>query len=316
MNALPFIPPGLEAMNVLPFPGSPPFEMPWVIYSSPGSPEHKTAAWAEYQARGGQWAYEHWERVYEQNMVRARQAHELVNTYHEHLGWGEREVRLNVGGRTRILDIADVTQQRGIEYKTGYVYKSPENAQQIELDAKLVQDGWDMTWVIDGFASEPVREALTEAVSTIASDKCFGDNRIMDKILKREQFEYWLAHMDDALEAFFKELPDDIRQQLDYTSDSLDDLEAWILDTYPSTQSMLETDQAHIVDGIARYIGETFRKTLGGYWSIELDPDYAFYGLPVFYFKNGRGPVCPPTLATASASRRNGTYLRAVLEGG
>ncbi len=131
----------------------------------------------------------------------------------------------------------------------------------------------------------------------------------------RDDFDSWLVDMDDALERFVDGLPEEVAQRLDYTPGSLDALEKWILDKYESTDQMLAASQATTVDGLARYIGETFRKAIGGRWGIRLDdPKYAFYGLPeiVGYADKGTS-LCPISLATASADRRNGRYLSDVL---
>ena len=51
-------------------------------------------------------------------MDKARRANEAVNEYHNELGWGEREVTVNIGdARTRRIDIADMENQTAIEYK-------------------------------------------------------------------------------------------------------------------------------------------------------------------------------------------------------
>ena len=97
---------------------------------------------------------------------------------------------------------------------------------------------------------------------------------------------------------------------------SLDAIESFILDRYEGTQAILVQSEKDILDGIARYIGETFRKELGGHWEIRLDdPRYAYYGLPQLTgFSERDTPICPHSLATACADRRKGTYLRAILE--
>lgn len=80
---------------------------------------------------------------------------------------------------------------------------------------------------------------------------------------------------------------------------------------------MLERDQNQLVNGAACYIGEIFRKALGGRWDIELgDPDYVYFGVPILRGLGGstNESECPLSLATASADRRTGNYLRTVLE--
>ena len=132
---------------------------------------------------------------------------------------------------------------------------------------------------------------------------------------KREDFEYWLADMDDAIEQFLDSLPPEVTERLDFSPGSLDVLEAWILRRYASTEEMLAPSESRVVDGLARYIGETFRKAIGGHREIRLeDPKYVFYGKPQLTgFWEKPTPVCPLPLATTSADRRTGRFLSGVL---
>ena len=138
----------------------------------------------------------------------------------------------------------------------------------------------------------------------------------VEEIDSREEFEHWLAAMDDNLDDFLSSLPREVRAQLDYTPGSLDVIEEWILKTYPDTYSMLPMDQSKTVNGLACYIGETYRKTRGGTWDIRLDdPDYVYHGLPIIVPANPNGVAeCPLSVATASADRRTGKFIRSLLE--
>jgi len=131
----------------------------------------------------------------------------------------------------------------------------------------------------------------------------------------RDDFESWHVDMDDALERFFDALPREVTERLDFTPGSLDLLEKWILGRYESTDQMLPASEATTVDALARYIGETFRKAIGGRWGIRLDdPKYVFYGLPeIIGYSDKPTSLCPISLATASADRRSGKYLSGVL---
>lgn len=139
---------------------------------------------------------------------------------------------------------------------------------------------------------------------------------VQHAISNRDDFEHWLANMDDVLESFIASQTADIRQQLDFGPESLDVVESIILQAYPNTDSMLEPDQCRYVNAFACYIGETFRKRLGGKWDIRLnDPKFAFAGLPILVGgTNQNVPECPLTLATATADRRSGNYLRTIFE--
>jgi len=132
-----------------------------------------------------------------------------------------------------------------------------------------------------------------------------------------EQFQDWLAHMDDAHEAFLVRLPAEVRERLDGSPDSLGVLEAWLLERYPTMDTILEDEEASHLDGAARYVGEVFRKALGGHWRLRLnDPKYVFHGLPELWFLEEKDtPDAPHTLVTASLARRTGKYLSLVFNG-
>lgn len=137
-----------------------------------GSIAHKANAWSEYAARGGEWDYARWSQTYEKNMLRATDANKAADTLMAERGSGGREVTTDVrmpDGTTtsRRLDIADIADQRGIEHKSGYQYLSQENAWELQRDAELVKQGWDIEWVVDGSASQPLLDALNAVGITV-----------------------------------------------------------------------------------------------------------------------------------------------------
>ena len=81
---------------------------------------------------------------------------------------------------------------------------------------------------------------------------------------------------------------------------SLDDLEAWILAHYEDHHALIADRQ--MLDNLTVYIGETFRKHLGGKWFIDLkNKKNAYYSMPVLTDPSYRGVVykAPLTYATA-----------------
>lgn len=131
--------------------------------NGPGSAAHKAQRWAEYQARGGKWSYDQWSNVYEANMIRARAANASVDAYWRQLGWGRKEVEVEVEGVIRRLDIADEATMRGVEFKTGYQTATQENLWEVARDEILRQNGWDIKWVFRDRASAPLLQALKNA---------------------------------------------------------------------------------------------------------------------------------------------------------
>jgi len=49
----------------------------------------------------------------------------------------------------------------------------------------------------------------------------------------KEEFQDWLDHMEEALDAWLDRLPEEVRDKLDFSIDSLDALEGWLLERYP-----------------------------------------------------------------------------------
>jgi hypothetical protein len=130
----------------------------------PGTSEHKAARWKEYQESGRTLDYENWIKRYEIAMQQARKANAAADSYHKEIGWGKREVTVDLSDNARRrLDIADFETQRGIEYKTGEIYRSQEIRSEIERDAILVKKGWDIEWVFEGTASKPLLNDLEKA---------------------------------------------------------------------------------------------------------------------------------------------------------
>jgi hypothetical protein len=90
-----------------------------------------------------------------------------------------------------------------------------------------------------------------------------------------EKFEYFLFEMDDVLEAFLAEASA-AGFAFDYSFDSLDALEKYVLSQPDEGKSSRFQNRA------ARYLGEVFRKTVGGKWELCLkDPKYLYFKLPV-----------------------------------
>jgi hypothetical protein len=129
-----------------------------------------------------------------------------------------------------------------------------------------------------------------------------------------EQFEDWLVVMEDRLTEFVGSRLANIQGDLDFSPTSLDTLEGWLLENYSDPEDLLADKEEW--DGVARYVWETFRRQLGGYWDMRLDdPKYVYHGLPQLVgLRGASSPICPHTLATAAVDRRKGNYLRSILE--
>jgi hypothetical protein len=135
--------------------------------NEPGSGAHRQARWELYKLEGGEWEYQRWLNTYEANLSKSTTANEVVNTYQQKLGWGKTEVTVNVEGSSRRLDIADIKTKKGLEikkYENGYISATEDIRWEIERDANLVKNKWDITWVLlDTKPSQPLLELLKNA---------------------------------------------------------------------------------------------------------------------------------------------------------
>ncbi|HEX8434760.1 hypothetical protein [Archangium sp.] len=139
---------------------------------------------------------------------------------------------------------------------------------------------------------------------------------IKNKKKALEQFEAWLGEMEPALQKFLGTLPQELARQLDFSPTSLAVVEKMILERYPTYESTEPPEEAPAMDAFARYVGETFRKNVGGRWELRIDdPKYVFYGIPQLSgFSEKSTPICPLTMVSASTDRRTGKYLATILE--
>jgi hypothetical protein len=138
----------------------------------------------------------------------------------------------------------------------------------------------------------------------------------MNTITSEELFQSWLAHMDDAIDAFMLTVPEPIRSQLDGSPDSLDLLEAWLLSRYSTISESKKPTESQVMDGATRFVGEIFRIATGSKWALEVrDPKALYFKLPIL--RGGRFdrmPECPMSLVSASLDRRTGRYLSSILK--
>ncbi|MBH8609261.1 hypothetical protein [Thermoactinomyces sp. CICC 10521] len=132
---------------------------------------------------------------------------------------------------------------------------------------------------------------------------------VNDHEAKNDLFQYWLMEMGDILDRFIEKMPKEL--ELDFSPESLLRIEGWILENYATVGDILKESEKSLLDSLARYVGEVYRRNLNGKWKLYLDdPDNVFYELPVIIVPNGKVPViCPLTEVTASVDRRKGDYI-------
>ena len=85
----------------------------------------------------------------------------------------------------------------------------------------------------------------------------------------QEDFQEWIFYISDKMDYFTEEFAKEQGLILDYSMESLDGLEAWILDHFDEAKELIAEGQ--LLDYLTIYIGETFRKYIGGKWFIDLE---------------------------------------------
>jgi hypothetical protein len=102
----------------------------------------------------------------------------------------------------------------------------------------------------------------------------------MKLITTQHEFGEWVRSAPERIGALLVILPDSVKQQMDYSLNSLDVLGEWLVETYPRSEHISQ-DSRPIGEWIMTYVGETFLRQAGGQWVIELnDEDMAYRGIP------------------------------------
>ena len=130
----------------------------------------------------------------------------------------------------------------------------------------------------------------------------------------QENFQDWIFFIPDKMEYFTGEFAQENSLTLDYSIKSLDEIEGWILANFKHHNDLIA--EKKLLDHITIYIGETFRKHIGGKWYIDLEnKKNAYYSMPVLtgpaYI--GERYVASMTYATACISRQKGNYISTIL---
>ena len=131
----------------------------------------------------------------------------------------------------------------------------------------------------------------------------------------QDDFQEWIFLIDFKMDYFTGEFAEKQNLILDYSIDSLDALENWILDNFDEIKKLIDNRQ--MLDYLTVYIGETFRKHIGGKWFIDLEnKKNVYHSMPVLTDSSYRGEVykAPMTYATACIDRKKGNYISTILK--
>ena len=137
----------------------------------------------------------------------------------------------------------------------------------------------------------------------------------------KDNFDDWIFFLSDKMDYFTGEFAREQGLALDYSPESLDALENWLLGKYEKSMDLVEDKEPYghdyrLADLCGIYVGEVYRRQLGGTWYMILDqPKNAYYKLPSLRYETRTGPyyICPVTLGTACIQRKRGDYMRWVL---
>ena len=132
----------------------------------------------------------------------------------------------------------------------------------------------------------------------------------------KENCKEWISCIPDKMDKFTQEFAGNNHLLLDYTMASLNDLERWIIAHYHDGNEL--TNDISTLDYITIYIGETFRRYLGGEWDIDIDnkedAHHPIITLADASYK-GETQFSPMALATDCVGADKGNYLSGILFG-
>lgn len=129
-----------------------------------------------------------------------------------------------------------------------------------------------------------------------------------------KMFDAWLEHMPASLE-YLEVLAPQVADRLDFSPASLDALEGFLLQKFPTFESFESVPTAEW-DAYGRYVGEVFRRVLGGQWELYWDrPSNVHHNRPVILGYPGQQVATDPHgLTHVSLDRRTGNFLSGILE--
>ena len=130
----------------------------------------------------------------------------------------------------------------------------------------------------------------------------------------QDDFEDWIILIDFTTDYFTGEFAKEQNLNLDYSIESLDEIEGWILANYKEIKDLIADSK--MLDYLTIYIGETFRKYIGGNWYIDLkNKKNAYYSMPVLTDPSYKYEpyTATMTFATACIARQKGNYISTIL---
>jgi hypothetical protein len=134
-------------------------------------------------------------------------------------------------------------------------------------------------------------------------------------VKNQKELDEWIAQEDAELELFLKELPQSVSSKLDYSIDSLDVLEAWLLGLYASSEAAAKHKDTLIFDRAGRYIAKVTRFVATEeccWYSNFKDADNFVYFRPALIGGGVNVSLVPAYRITTACDRRTGIFLSTV----
>lgn len=131
----------------------------------------------------------------------------------------------------------------------------------------------------------------------------------------KESFESWLTEIPSKLKSITEDFAKKNKLNLDFSIESLDALEGWLLKQYDVATDLREEED--VLDLLALYVGETHIKHAGGEWYVDAENEKGVYyqKLGIQYEEDGELAFrSTRALCTACISRRRGNLISSTLK--
>ena len=130
-----------------------------------------------------------------------------------------------------------------------------------------------------------------------------------------ETFNEWIKEIPEKLNTITGEFAKTNKLKLDYSIQSLDALEKWMIKQYDVATDL--KDEEELWDMLALYVGETYMKHIGGEWYFETEnPKSLLYQEIVMKYIEDGEPAYRSArmLCTSCISRKKGTLISSTLK--
>lgn len=125
-------------------------------------------------------------------------------------------------------------------------------------------------------------------------------------------FEWWITCIPDKMNRLEELLPEEIFQKLDYSIESFNVLEEYLLSKYTLEQIKKDSE---LHDCLASYLGTTYHRNIQqSEWYVEVENEKdVFYGMPILRVPN-KISFEPHSYVTTLMDRKKGDLLSTTIE--